>query len=78
MVRSLSFVTAKGELKRIERDRDADVFRAVAVGLEPLGVIVRMTLDVVPAFNLEEVATTLSFEGKPAIPCSRLCAALST
>ena len=62
MIRALDIVTASGELKTVDRHQDPDSFRAIAVGLGVFGVIARMTLEVLPAFNLEEVAYTLSFD----------------
>ena len=62
MIRSLCLVTAQGELLTIDRQRDEELFRAVGVGLGAFGVIATCTLDVVPAFNLEEAVHTMRFE----------------
>jgi sugar-1,4-lactone oxidase-like protein len=62
MVRALELVTATGEIRRVDRVKDAEVFRAVGVGLGVFGVIARMTVDVVPAFNLEERVVSLPFD----------------
>lgn len=61
-VAALDLVTADGELITLSRRRDGDTFRSALVGLGALGVIVRLTLDLVPAFRIRQTV----YEGLPA------------
>lgn len=51
-VRSLDLVTSDGELRTISRGDDD--FAGSVVALGSLGVVVRMTLDLVPAYDVEQ------------------------
>ncbi|MGW1448269.1 FAD-binding protein [Micromonospora sp. NPDC002411] len=51
-VAGLELVTADGDLLRV--DRDTDRFAGMVVGLGALGLVTRVTLDVVPAFELRQ------------------------
>ncbi|MEU8181598.1 FAD-binding protein [Micromonospora sp. NPDC049044] len=51
-VAGLELVTATGDLLRV--DRDTDRFAGMVVGLGALGLVTRVTLDVVPAFELRQ------------------------
>ncbi|MGW3888235.1 FAD-binding protein [Micromonospora chokoriensis] len=51
-VAALELVTADGDLLRV--DRDTDRFAGMVVGLGALGLVTRVTLDVVPAFELRQ------------------------
>jgi xylitol oxidase len=53
-VSAIELVTADGELRKYSRDADPDVFPGLVVGLGALGVITRLTLDVVPRFDLRQ------------------------
>ena len=55
-VRALEFVDAAGEVVALSRDADGDAFRGAVVSLGALGVVVRLTLDLVPAFEVAQVA----------------------
>ncbi|KAG0624166.1 hypothetical protein M758_3G228800 [Ceratodon purpureus] len=52
-VSSLEMVTADGELVKLSRHNDDDFF-AVLVGLGAFGVITQLTLDIQPAFDIEQ------------------------
>jgi alditol oxidase len=52
-VRALQMVTADGELVTLQRGRDSD-FAGAVVALGALGVVVRLTLDLVPAFTVRQ------------------------
>ncbi|WP_250291424.1 FAD-binding protein [Streptomyces atroolivaceus] len=58
-VRALEFVTADGEIVSLERG-DAD-FDGAVVSLGALGVVTRLTLDLVPAFEVQQWV----YEGLP-------------
>ncbi|WP_444948487.1 FAD-binding protein [Micromonospora ureilytica] len=51
-VAGLELVTADGDLLRV--DRDTDTFAGMVVGLGALGLVTRVTLDVVPTFALRQ------------------------
>ncbi|MEU1360269.1 FAD-binding protein [Micromonospora zamorensis] len=51
-VAGLELVTADGDLLRV--DRDTDAFAGMVVGLGALGLVTRVTLDVVPTFELRQ------------------------
>jgi xylitol oxidase len=53
-VSAIELVTADGELRRFSRAADPDVFPGLVVGLGALGVITRLTLDVVPRFDVRQ------------------------
>ncbi|MFJ8870898.1 FAD-binding protein [Streptomyces sp. NPDC102473] len=61
-VRALELVTADGRLERLERG-DAD-FAGAVVSLGALGVVTRLTLDLVPAFEIQQWV----YEGLPQEP----------
>jgi FAD-linked oxidoreductase len=48
-------VTADGELLRVDENENAELLPAVALGLGALGILVEVTLQVVPAFLLHAV-----------------------
>jgi xylitol oxidase len=51
-VSALEFINAKGDLVRLSREADGYMFAGAVVGLGSLGVITRLTLDVLPTFNM--------------------------
>ena len=51
---ALDLVTADGELVTLTRERDGDRFRAALVGLGALGIVARLTLDLVPTFTIRQ------------------------
>ena len=53
-VSAVELVTADGELRRFSRDGDPAAFGGVVVALGALGVVTRLTLDLVPAFSLRQ------------------------
>jgi xylitol oxidase len=54
VVSSLEIVTANGDLVVLSREQNPDVFEGVVVGLGGLGVVVRLTLDLLPTFNVQQ------------------------
>ncbi|MEO8804691.1 MAG: FAD-binding protein [Burkholderiaceae bacterium] len=62
-VAALELVLADGRLVSFARAIDPDIFDGVVVGLGALGVVVSVTLDVVPAFEVrQDVYLNLSFD----------------
>ena len=53
--RARRWSTASGDLLTVERDENAELLPAVALGLGALGVLVDVTLQCVPAFLLQAV-----------------------
>ncbi|MEV7326680.1 FAD-binding protein [Micromonospora sp. NPDC093244] len=53
-VAALELVTADGDLLHVDRDTDGDTFNGMVVGLGALGLVTRVTLDLVPAFELRQ------------------------
>ena len=54
-VRAVELVTADGELVHLSREADPEQFPGSVVALGALGVVVRLTLDLVPAYDLRQV-----------------------
>ncbi len=54
-VSAVEFVTADGEIVTLSRQKDGDKFPAAAVALGGLGVVTRVTLDVLPTFQVRQV-----------------------
>ena len=53
-VSAATMVTADGDLVTVSRDGDSDRFPGVVVGLGALGIVTRMTLDTLPAFEVRQ------------------------
>lgn len=53
-VTALELVTADGEVVTLTRERDGDVFRGAVVGLGGLGIVTKITLDIVPTFTIRQ------------------------
>jgi len=53
-VRALEMVTADGAIVSLDRDRDTETFAGSVVALGALGVVTRLTLDVVPAYRMRQ------------------------
>ena len=53
-VSALEFVTASGELVKLSRKSDGEVFRGAVVGLGALGVMTRITIDIQPTFSVRQ------------------------
>jgi alditol oxidase len=61
-VRALNLVTANGDTLHLSRDKDGDQFLGAVVGLGAVGVVTRVTLDLVPTFQVAQtVYQNLSF-----------------
>lgn len=57
-VSSMEIVGADGELSVVGRNADSERFLGTVVGLGGLGITTRLTLDVVPAFDLRQYVYT--------------------
>jgi xylitol oxidase len=53
-VRALEIVTASGELIQLSRDKYGEQFAGAVVGLGALGVVTRVTLDLLPTFQVAQ------------------------
>ena len=53
-VAALEFVTASGEVMTLSRAKDGDVFLGAVVGLGALGAITKVTLDLLPTFQMRQ------------------------
>ena len=53
-VSALEFVTAAGDVVKLSRKSDGDVFRGSVVALGALGVITRVTLDIEPTYTVRQ------------------------
>ena len=54
IVAAMEFVTADGEVVTLSRDQHGDQFQGAVVSLGGLGVITRLTLDIVPTFTVQQ------------------------
>src|SRR5262245_8767143 len=53
-VAAMELVTADGEVVALSRERDGDQFQGSVVGLGGLGVVTKMTFDIVPTFAVQQ------------------------
>ena len=53
-VSALEMINAAGEVIKVSRSRDGEMFRGAVVGLGALGVITKVTLDVQPRFMMNQ------------------------
>ncbi len=53
-VAAMELVTAEGDVVALSREHDGDQFRGAVVGLGGLGVVTKLTLDIVPAFEMQQ------------------------
>jgi alditol oxidase len=62
-VRGIEIVTANGDVIQLSRDKDGDQFLGAVVGLGALGVVTRVTLELLPTFQVAQtVFQNLSFD----------------
>ncbi|HEY5166091.1 MAG TPA: D-arabinono-1,4-lactone oxidase [Acidimicrobiia bacterium] len=62
-VRALELVTADGDVLRCSADEEPEVFHAARVGVGALGVVTKVTLQCVPAFNLHHLEQRRHLDG---------------
>jgi xylitol oxidase len=53
-VRALEIVTASGDLIQLSREKNSDEFPGAVVGLGAVGVVARVTLDLLPTFQVAQ------------------------
>ncbi|MGI4853982.1 MAG: D-arabinono-1,4-lactone oxidase [Janthinobacterium lividum] len=62
-VRAIEMITADGKAVTLTREKDGDQFRMAVVHLGALGVLTRVTLDLLPRFDMSQVVyQNLSFD----------------
>jgi xylitol oxidase len=54
VVRALEIVTADGSVVNFSREKDGDKFFGAVVGLGAIGLITKMTLDVLPSYKMRQ------------------------
>src|SRR2546421_8182503 len=54
-VSAIEFVNAAGDLVILSKKKDGDQFRGAVVGLGGLGIVTKLTLDLLPTFNMKQV-----------------------
>ena len=54
-VSAIEFVNASGELVNLSKEKDPDTFYGAVVGLGALGIVSKITLDLVPTFDMTQV-----------------------
>jgi xylitol oxidase len=54
-VAAMEFVNASGDLINLSRDKDPDRFKATVVGVGAVGIITKLTLDLLPTFDMKQV-----------------------
>lgn len=53
-IAAIELVDGRGELVQLSREKDPDVFAGVVVGLGALGIVTKITLDLVPRFEVRQ------------------------
>ncbi len=54
IVAAMEMVTANGEVALLSRERDGERFQGAVVGLGGLGVVTKLTLDILPTFDMRQ------------------------
>jgi xylitol oxidase len=54
-VSAIEFVNAAGEVVTLSKQKDGDAFYGAVVGLGALGVVTKITLDLLPTFDMKQV-----------------------
>lgn len=62
MVESFKLVKADGEVLKIDRKENSELFHLSLISLGSLGIITEMTINIVPKFQLHECSGIMDFE----------------
>jgi xylitol oxidase len=54
-VNAVEFIDGSGNLQSLSRSHDRDIFNGVVVHLGALGVVTKLSLDILPTFNMSQV-----------------------
>jgi alditol oxidase len=54
VVSALEIVTADGEVRFFSREQDSETFLGIVVGLGGLGIVTKLTLDILPTFEVRQ------------------------
>ena len=54
-IAAMEFVNASGDLVNLSREKDGDKFEGAVVALGAIGIITKLTLDLLPTFNMKQV-----------------------
>lgn len=54
-VNAIEFVNAAGDVVNLSREKDGDSFYGAVVGLGAVGIVTKLTLDLQPTFNMQQV-----------------------
>jgi xylitol oxidase len=53
-IKAIEFISGTGEVVNLSRDKDGDTFHGSVVGLGSLGVVTKVTLDIMPTFLMAQ------------------------
>ena len=53
-IRGLEMVKADGSMVQLDREKDGDTFQGAVVGLGALGIVSKVTLDLLPTFQMQQ------------------------
>jgi len=53
-VAAIEFVSGKGDIVQLSREKDGDTFKGAVVALGSLGIVTKVTLDLVPTFAVRQ------------------------
>ncbi|HMG88482.1 MAG TPA: FAD-binding protein [Chryseolinea sp.] len=53
-VSGIEFVSGKGDIVQLSRDKDGDTFKGAVVALGSLGIVTKVTLDLIPTFSVRQ------------------------
>ena len=54
-IRAIELIKANGELVQVSKEQDSELFYGAVVGLGGLGIVTKVTLDLVPTFKMQQV-----------------------
>jgi xylitol oxidase len=54
-VTAIEFIDGEGEIQTLSDEKDGEIFKGAVVSLGAIGVITKMTLKLIPTFNLKQI-----------------------